>query len=807
MRKNSKKLLAMALSVAMIGTTAFAPMDNVAVNAAAQEAVENPVSEEGSSTVSEGAIAADLAVFDNLNSADVESALSPGWNLGNTMEANTMKKVDGEPATYPDETAWSNPKVTKEIFEAVRDAGFKSVRIPVSYLAYVGDKESGYKINEEWLDRVEEVVRMALSTGLYVNTNVHGDGYYTVGSSWLLCGEDAEKQVEIKEKYEAVWTQIAERFADCDEHLIFESMNEEFDGKNGTPNANTKEAYQNIMDYNQIFVDTVRKSGGNNAKRWLMVCGWNTNIDATCDYIGTGENKYRFEMPTDTLLDSSVPEGEGRVMVTCHYYSPWQFCGQEDGEYTQWGEFAVDTSQRWHDGNEDYLLDQFNKLEERFTSQGIPVYIGEYGAIDKMKDDSTSDAYRAYFMNQLCQVSKDTGCIPVYWDQGYNGNHSFYLFNRKTYEITKPTLVEAIMDVYDGDDSEKTAEDILEVFVTKSSATIYKDKDETLDLDTVTYPMNIEDTITWTTSDDTIAKVSDEGVVSCEGTGTVTITAATSNGKTASCEVTVALNPTEIELNHTSLRIDCDTKEKVQMEATLLPLGAVGEVEWSTSDRAIARVNTEGMVTAVTPGECTITATLENGVTATCQVEVYSASAPATEAPSPSPQSTFPAPSGTTTPPSIIPAPVPTADSAPVAGESVKVGKNTYKVTDGEKKSVAFAAAKSNAKSVTVPSSVVIQGVKYSVTSIADGAFKNNKKLTSVVIKAKITNIGKQAFAGCKNLKKITIQSAVLKKVGAKAFKGVHAKCKIFVPAKKYSSYKKLLSGKGQKKSVKIKKK
>lgn len=109
--------------------------------------------------------------------------------------------------------------------------------------------------------------------------------------------------------------------------------------------------------------------------------------------------------------------------------------------------------------------------------------------------------------------------------------------------------------------------------------------------------------------------------------------------------------------------------------------------------------------------------------------------------------------------------------------------------------------------SIAIPSVVNIKGVKYQVTSIAPKAFMNNKKLKKVVIPATIRSIGKKAFAGCKNLKKIAVKTPYLtkKSVGAKAFKGIHAKAAIKVPKKKKKAYTSLFKAKGVGKKVKIK--
>lgn len=129
--------------------------------------------------------------------------LMPGWNLGNQLEANS--------GGTPSETAWGNPTITEKLIKKVKAQGFKSIRIPVSYLSKIGAGPN-YTIDSKWLDRVQEVVDMCVDNGLYAIINIHGDGYYTVKGSWLLCGESASEQKTIKAKYEKVWEQIAKRF-------------------------------------------------------------------------------------------------------------------------------------------------------------------------------------------------------------------------------------------------------------------------------------------------------------------------------------------------------------------------------------------------------------------------------------------------------------------------------------------------------------------------------------------------------------------------------------------------------------------
>lgn len=475
-----------------------------------------------------GRAKAEEAGFQDLNQQEIVEAMGAGWNLGNQLEANS----NGTPV----EDAWTGVKVTERMIRTVKTSGFKSIRIPVSYLSKIG-AAPGYTIDETWLSRVQEVVDWAIKYKLYVIMNIHGDGYSTVTGGWILPG--ASDQDAIKAKYEAVWKQLAERFKDYDHHLIFESMNEigaNIVEKNGVTKDEIRDAYQNINAYNQIFVDTVRQTGGNNDKRWLLIPGMNTNIDYT-----TGD--YGFQIPEDSHRSAQIPEGQKRLMISVHYYAPWAFCGQEDYKITQWGaEGAI--SKKVGYGQEDDLAKQFGKLKDSFTSKGYPVVIGEYGSIDKtVKKDSglkkegepdpDNNKFRAAYTAALCSTSLQTGCIPVYWDNGWNGDFGFGIFDRKTYKVTQPGILEAIMSCYDKKEGTATA--------------IALDK-KTMELDMVEggqslqaslTPADSQDTIQWESSDQTVATVSYKGNVIPKGAGTCLVTATVPGGAVAYCLVKV----------------------------------------------------------------------------------------------------------------------------------------------------------------------------------------------------------------------------------------------------------------------------
>lgn len=356
------------------------------------------------------------------DSVQFSQNLMPGWNLGNQLESNS----DGTPS----ETTWGNPVITEKLIKQVKAQGFKSIRIPVSYLSKIGAGPN-YTIDSKWLDRVQEVVDMCINNGLYAIINIHGDGYYSVKGGWLLCGESASEQKTIKAKYEKVWEQIAKRFKNYDDHLVFESMNEEYDGTYNNPNP---EYYNNINAYNQIFVDTVRKAGGKNNSRYLLIPGWNTDINFTTGDCDTYTMEAKFVIPNDS-----------RIMISVHYYTPWEFCGEEGYDtFYKWGDSVKKFVKRRQ--SETLVNRQFDKLYNAFIKNGYGVVIGEYGSIDRTHKDKSNTTYRAYFAEYVNYAAHQRNIVTVYWDNGYNGKHGFGLFDRTKCTVTQPEIIKGIIN-------------------------------------------------------------------------------------------------------------------------------------------------------------------------------------------------------------------------------------------------------------------------------------------------------------------------------------------------------------------------
>lgn len=332
---------------------------------------------------------------EGLTALEATRLMGNGINLGNTLEAcdNNVGIKTNAPLSY--ETYWGQPKTTQAMIDGMKAAGFDTIRIPVAWMTnathlYEGD----YTIDTGYMDRVEEVVRYARKAGMYVIINDHWDG----GWYGMFGSESAETRALAMEAYKGMWQQIAERFRDYSDYLIFESANEELGGRfdENSPlycsdsvvtYLTDDERYALTNEINQTFVDVVRATGGNNATRFLLIAGYSTNIDQTCDD--------RFQMPKDTA--------DSKLMVSVHYYDPWSYCGASSAaSATKWGKVS----------DYEYLDQQLAKMT-KFTEAGYGVVIGEYGALpgsDGLKDNTL--AYHTAFLD-ACTKYNLTNCL---WD-------------------------------------------------------------------------------------------------------------------------------------------------------------------------------------------------------------------------------------------------------------------------------------------------------------------------------------------------------------------------------------------------------
>ncbi len=351
--------------------------------------------------------AVDNGKIRDMTSTELVKDMGLGWNLGNTLDVcNADRNGDGgvdESSEKVDETLWGNPKTKKALFESLKKDGVKSVRIPVTWRDHLG-KAPDYKIDEDWMNRVQEIVDYARSCGMYVIINLHHDG-----GDDLECGawiKNADKDYDgVMEKYKAVWKQIAERFKDYSDYLVFESMNEV-----GFDNVSEDKGFELVNKINQEFVDLIRSSGGNNEKRHLLIAGYWTDITRSCAGI---------VMPEDTA---------DRCILSVHYYTPWQFC--INGNPAIWGSEA--------EVNE--LNRLFDMLNDKFISNGVPVILGEYGV-----NSAAEDVSRIYWCESVVKKCTDLGIATFFWDNGEE-------VDRETYQWRTDGLLDALKKASSGED-------------------------------------------------------------------------------------------------------------------------------------------------------------------------------------------------------------------------------------------------------------------------------------------------------------------------------------------------------------------
>lgn len=339
-----------------------------------------------------------------LTAVEFSQKMGAGWNLGNSLDA-----VGGE-------THWGNPRITQEFINAVKAAGFKTIRIPVAWSQF--SDADNFVIKPSWMNRVDEVVNYALKADLYVIINIHWD------NGWMQ--PKAAKQAYVNNRLKIMWTQIATHFRDYDDRLLFAGTNEVMvEGDYGTP---TEEYYTVQNSFNQTFVDAVRATGGKNDSRYLVVQGFNTNINHTVSFA---------KIPTDTA--------HNKLMMEVHYYDPYNFTLNNKSSVTQWGKNATDPKavETW--ANENFVDAQFQKMKTTFVDKGVGVILGEFGVLAR-PEIAGHEPYRVYWNQYIAKSAVEHHMVPVYWDNGGTGNGGMGVFDRKTGKQVYPDIIRAIVN-------------------------------------------------------------------------------------------------------------------------------------------------------------------------------------------------------------------------------------------------------------------------------------------------------------------------------------------------------------------------
>ncbi|MCL2603408.1 MAG: glycoside hydrolase family 5 protein [Defluviitaleaceae bacterium] len=364
--------------------------------------------------------------FNSVTAAEWAAGVRMGWNLGNTLDshggAGGFHWLGG--GSYANtsvsemELAWVGTLTTRETIQAVADAGFDAIRIPVTWFKALDDD---FIIREDWMARVQEIVDWSLDIGLKVMLNSHHDNMI-----FSLLDENIPESQYV---FARVWQQIAYRFRDYDERLLFTALNEprtydtpaEWTG--GTPAE-----HKNLNILNQLFVDIVRASGGNNAYRILSVPTYAASTAAPA--------QRGFVLPAD-----SVPD---RLAVAMHIYSPWEFALRTGptGTRDTWN------AERANDTNP--ITNPLTMAYDMFVSQGVPVILGEMGALNRDNEE-----YRAEWAYFFVSFARSLGMPSFWWDNGqtqvtaenaWGGwDETFGLLDRQTNTIAHPLIMDALM--------------------------------------------------------------------------------------------------------------------------------------------------------------------------------------------------------------------------------------------------------------------------------------------------------------------------------------------------------------------------
>ncbi|MCL2329004.1 MAG: cellulase family glycosylhydrolase [Bacteroidetes bacterium] len=420
-----------------------------------------------------------------------------GWNLGNTLDATSdwnSNQYNETPAWH--EKSWGNPVTTKAMITALKDAGFNAIRIPVSWSKVANEN---YIIRTDWMARVTEVVDYAVENDMYIVLNTHHDEN-------IFKFTDAKKAQSLV-AFRKIWEQIADNFKDYDGKLVFEGLNEpRTKGSAAEWSGGTAEEHSVLNEHHQVFVDVVRASGGNNGTRILLINAYGASPDAKA--------MNALELPTDV-----VPN---KLIVSFHNYSPYNFAlNRGDGAVSTWSRSKVsDTSP---------ITYPINNYFNKFVNNGVPVIIGEFGAIDK-----NNEAIRADWTDYYVKYAESKGMKCFWWDNGavMGNGELFGLFNRIAKNFYFPEIARALG---------LTPPTVAVTGVTLNITTLALVIDETEQLTHTIAPSYATNrTVTWASDNASVATVVN-GLITANSAGTATITVTTEDGnKTAQCVVTVS---------------------------------------------------------------------------------------------------------------------------------------------------------------------------------------------------------------------------------------------------------------------------
>ena len=360
---------------------------------------------------------------------EIASEMYPGWNLGNTLEPGPCDWLS-DPLKY--ETAWQGSMTTQSIIDYVKSQGFRSVRIPCSWMVHC---DNNYNIDPKWMRRVQEVVDYCINDGLYVVLNDHYD------NGWIERSFSDKTESSIKKNcglLGMIWRQIAQNFRSYDHHLLFAGMNEP--DAAGDSSKDKEGDIAALIRYEQSFVSAVRQTGGNNATRVLVVQSPCTSIDLAYSY--------------DVMPEDATPNA---IMLEVHFYSPYNFTMMTKDEvwgyqsyYWGNGNHVNGSNHNSNWGEESYIQSQMRQMKTKYTSKGIPVIMGEFGTLwrtmptGENQEKHDASIYSWYYT--LCKYAIHNGVVPFVWDTNSCKRPSMDIINRKTLTVFNQNALNGIMD-------------------------------------------------------------------------------------------------------------------------------------------------------------------------------------------------------------------------------------------------------------------------------------------------------------------------------------------------------------------------
>lgn len=513
--------------------------------------------------------------FEDLDAATIIEEMGIGINLGNTL--------DGHSSQMPGETFWNSVITTQGIITCMHDLGYNTLRVPVTWGKMI---QEDYSISEEWMSRVQEIVDYAIAENMYVILNIHHDG----AGGWLDLGASDDEFAGVEEKFKGVWKSIAERFKNYDEHLILESMNEVYGSGSSDDEINAD--LVRINQLNQDFVDVVRSTGSNNAKRWLDVPTRNTQINTMI------EDKFNFQVPEDSAQ---------RIMVAAHIYDNWS------------------TEKALDEQGESYSY-QFNALKEKYVDQDIPVVIGEFGVLGGRMPLIKCEG--------VAYLAKKYNMIACLWDI----DSSDSLIDRVNQKSRFKDLTDGMMRgfFYDWDDQQIVESNSTEVIaltdfsVDTDSVVLEPGQKQEISVSGLA-PDNSNDVILWKSDNPKVASVYN-GLIAARAVGTATITAFAQSGAVAK-EITVQVEPLNLDTPSTGIEtavesLEIEVGKGVFLDAVAQPADNGASVTFESKDDSIASVSTVGRVLGKKKGTTSVIATTSDGVTKEVNVTVVPAAIP-----------------------------------------------------------------------------------------------------------------------------------------------------------------------------------